>query len=118
MIHHQPDDRPDPRATFPPSPPADPPRKNFNDDFRLEIFEGVDGQWYKRLVSVHNGNTVLDEGYHNKGDLVDLLERAFPEATIHEVADPAHFTVEDFDPADAAPPGDPEKDCTGEPDAP
>jgi hypothetical protein len=75
MAHH----------TNPPAPPTEPPRPNWNDDFRLQVFQGADGDWYHRIVSVHNGNTVLDEGYRNKGDLVKLLGRAFPEATIHEM---------------------------------
>lgn len=104
MAHH----------TNPPAPPTEPPRPNWNDDFRLEIFKGTEGDWYHRIVSVHNGNVILDEGYRNKGDLVELLERAFPEATIHE-AEP--FLIQDFDPSDTAPAGDPDCDCTGEDDA-
>jgi len=84
-MRHNSSDAPDPRASLPSAPSTEAPQKNFNDDFRLEIYPGKDGDWYHRLVSVHNGNVILDEGYRNKQDLVDLLERAFPEATIHEV---------------------------------
>jgi hypothetical protein len=106
MNHHTPDDRPDPRSTFPASPPIDPPRPNWNDDFRLEIFPGADGDWYHRIVSVHNGNVVLDEGYRNKGDLVDLLQRAFP--AVHEVAGPPKPAPppNDEQPGDIEPPFD------------
>ena len=70
--------------THPPAPPADPPRRNANDDFRLETYRGEDGDWYHRIISVHNGNVVLDEGYRNRSHLVDLLQRIMPELEIHE----------------------------------
>ena len=71
-------------ATLPSSLPADPLRKNPNDDFRLSIYRGTNGDWYHRLVSVHNGQNVLREGYRNKQHLVDLLERVMPGLEIHE----------------------------------
>lgn len=84
MNHHTPDDRPDPRTTFPASPPFDPPRVNANDDFRLSIYQGENDEWYHRLVSKHNGQNVLREGYKNKAHLVRMLSRVMPELEIHE----------------------------------
>jgi hypothetical protein len=107
MNHHTPDDRPDPRATFPASPPMEPPRPNWNDDFRLEMFRWPNGDWSYRTVSVHNGQNVGPEGRRNKGVLVELLGRLFPEATIHEAPDAPERVEPAEEPApDVEPPFD------------
>ena len=83
MIHHM-SDTPEPRSALLPSPPAEPVRDDPNDDFRLSIYPGENGDWYHRLVSKHNGQNVLREGYRNKAHLIQLLQRVMPGLYIHE----------------------------------
>ena len=66
--------------------PRAPKPSTWNDDFRLELFKRADDDWGWRIVSVKNNQNLNPEGYRrNKQRLIKLLNRLFPEATIHEV---------------------------------
>ncbi|HVL51613.1 MAG TPA: hypothetical protein VM754_08970 [Actinomycetota bacterium] len=62
----------------------EPERKNWNVDFRLQVYKRRDGDWSWRIISVHNGKNLVPEGYRNKGEMLELLSRLFPGAEVHE----------------------------------
>lgn len=96
---------------------ADP---TWNDRFEIETYRGQDGDWYFRIKSRHNHEVVaVGEGYRRHIDMRGTLGRLFPGAAVPgpgEDLDEPGWVVEDYDPGDEAPPGDPAHDCTGEDD--
>lgn len=90
------------------------PDEPFAQHGRLEYYRNAAGEWAWRVRSIHNGKiTGQGEGYHNKADMFGTLEWMFPGVRPVEVPT---WTVEDFEPDHTAPAGDPDLDCTGEPD--
>jgi uncharacterized protein YegP (UPF0339 family) len=93
---------------------------SWADRYEIETYRGKDGDHSFRVKSRQNHKIVVSgEGYVNHADMESTLFGLFPEAIVpgENAVDVPTFTLEDFDPADEAPPGDPEKDCTGAPDA-
>lgn len=71
------------RKTHPPSPPADPPRKNWNAHYRVETYRGEDLDHRFRVVASSNGEIVASgEGYARQIDMLATLRRLFPEAEV------------------------------------
>lgn len=52
-----------------------------------EVFRGDDGQFYFRVKAANHEVIAESEGYHNKGDAINVLEQHFGEATILDLAD-------------------------------
>jgi len=59
----------------------------MSEDYRVEVYQDVAGEWRWRAVEKHSGKIVADggEGYQNHGDLLDTVEKFLPGIPMLEV---------------------------------